>query len=84
MKRKNIFQGLVALFLIAIVTVNLSFGSSVKHLFRPKLARADDPIWCDCALLGGNKNCAVNNYGSSCAPIQEDINCSLYNGNCGG
>jgi len=83
MNRKNILKGALAFLLITAVTVNLSFAGSRKSYFHTKLARAAFDIECNCALFGGNTNCAVNNYGSTCAPAGT-TNCSTYNGNCGG
>lgn len=83
MKRKTIFRGLFAFLLIFAVTINLSLAGSMKHLFRPKLARAAFDIECNCAAFGGNANCLANNYGSQCAPAGSNT-CTTYNTNCGG
>ena len=83
MKRKTIFQGSLAFLLIGVVTINLAFAGSVKHLFRPKIARAAFDIECNCAAFGGNNSCLANNYGSLCAPAGTTM-CTTYNSNCGG
>jgi len=82
MTRKKIYKGVLTCLLITIVAVNLSFGNSMKSFFRPKLARAAYDIECNCAAFGGNLFCAVNNYGSSCAPAGTTF-CANYNRNCG-
>lgn len=83
MKRKTILQGLLAFLLIAVVTINLAFAGSMKHLFRPKIARAAFDIECNCAAFGTNNLCLANNYGSVCAPAGTTL-CQTYNTNCGG
>ena len=81
--RSNLYKVLTASLLIGAVVFNLSAGSAVKRFFEPKIARAADDITCDCALLGGNQNCAANNYGAQCAP-DGTTSCSNYSNNCEG
>lgn len=76
-------MGLAAGLLMGVVSMNFAFGNSVKSFFSPKIARAGFDVVCDCALFGGNKNCAANNYGANCAPSGSSA-CSSYSSNCEG
>ena len=83
MKRKTIFQGLSAFLLIAVVTVNLAFSGSMKHLFHPRIARASFDFPCMCSMFGGNTQCLAHNFGINCAPTGVG-SCEAYNQNCAG
>ena len=82
-KKRNVRNALCLALLAAVVSLNLSYGGSLNHLFHPKLARAFDGYTCYCPVLSGNQACAVNNWGSQCAP-DGTLQCSTYNYNCEG
>lgn len=84
MNKKRIFRNSVCIGLLTgVVCFNLAYGSSLNHLFHPKIARADDSPSCDCPVLSGNKMCTANNWGNQCAP-DGTAQCTTYNYNCEG
>jgi len=82
-KNLNFRKALGFALVVGAVGLHFSFGHSLNHLIHPKIARAFDGYTCYCPLLSGNQKCAVNNWGSQCAPDGTG-QCSTYNTNCEG
>ncbi|MDN3548808.1 hypothetical protein [Mucilaginibacter aquaedulcis] len=79
--KKN-FRKSAALFVTASAVFTLTSAFTLPKMFSSKIALGAEATICDCALLGGNNNCAANNYGASCAGVV--LYCSDYNSNCEG
>ncbi|MDN3548809.1 hypothetical protein [Mucilaginibacter aquaedulcis] len=83
MKSKKTLKVFLPALFLGLTVANFSYGFSLSKIYSPKIALGSESVICDCALLGGNNNCAANNYGADCAPTSDSM-CADYNTNCEG
>ena len=60
-----------------------SFSANAQEaILDMTLEHSDSQVQCNCAFLGGNKNCLSNNWGSRCGGGSNYL-CQTNNSNCG-